>query len=41
MPLTDEVMRIQFYDKIDDCKTLEYIEHSYSLDEYKEKQGFI
>ena len=29
MPLTEEVMRTQFYDKVDTYETLEYTKHSY------------
>ena len=36
IPLTEEVMRTQFYDKVDEYKTLEYTEHSYRQDEFKE-----
>ena len=37
MPLTEEVMRTQFYDKVDEYETLEYTKNSYRLEEYKEK----
>ena len=37
MPLTEEIMRTQFYDKVDEYKTLEYTNHSYRQEEYKEK----
>ena len=37
MPLTEEVMRTQFYDKFDDYQTLEYTDKSYKLEEYSEK----
>ena len=36
IPLTEEVMRTQFYDKVDEYKTLECTEHSYRQDEFKE-----
>ena len=35
--LTEEIMRTQFYDKVDNYDTLEYTEHSYRLEEYQEK----
>ena len=28
MPLSEEVMTTQFYDKVDDCETLEYTSNS-------------
>ena len=34
--LTEEIMRTQFYDKVDTYDTLEYTEHSYRLDKFKE-----
>ena len=37
MPLAEEVMRTQFYDKVDEYETLEYTRNSYRLEEYKEK----
>ena len=37
MTLTEEIMRTQFYDKVDEYKTLEYSKQSYRQDEYKEK----
>ena len=36
MPLTEEVMRTQFYDKVNEYETLEYTKNSYRLEEYKE-----
>ena len=41
MPLTEELMRTQFYDKVDDYKTLEYTKHSYRQEEYKEKNNTV
>ena len=35
--LTEEVMRTQFYDKVDNYDTLEYTEHAYRLDKFKEQ----
>ena len=35
--LTEEIMRTQFYDKVDNYDTLEYTEHAYRLDKFKEK----
>ena len=40
IPLTEEVMRTQFYDKVDEYKTLEYTEHSYRQDEFKQTKTF-
>ena len=37
MPLTEEVMRTQFCDKVDEYGTLEYTKNSYRLEEYKDK----
>ena len=39
--LTEDIMRTQFYDKVDNYKTLEYTTQSYKLDEYKEKKRDI
>jgi tRNA1(Val) A37 N6-methylase TrmN6 len=37
MPLTEEVMRTELYDKVDEYETLEYTNNSYRLEEHKEK----
>ena len=37
MPLSEEVMATQFYDKADDYETLEYTYNSFKKDEYSEK----
>ena len=37
MPLTEEVMRTQFYDKVGNYETLEYTNQSYKQEEYTEK----
>ena len=37
MELTGEVLNTQFYDKVDDYKTLEYIKRNCRLEEYVEK----
>jgi hypothetical protein len=37
MELTDEVLNTQFYDKVDDYKTLEYNKKNCRLEEYVEK----
>ena len=36
MELTDDIMNTQFYDKVDDCKTLEYNEKNCRLETYEE-----
>ena len=41
MVLTEEVTRTQFYDKVDEYKTLEYTKHSYKQEEYKEKDKTV
>ena len=35
--LTEEVMRTQFYDKVDEYNTLEYTKQSYRLEKYEPK----
>ena len=37
MPLTEEVMCTQFYDKVDKYETLKYTKKACRLEEYKEK----
>ena len=37
MPLTEEVMKTQFYDKVDEYNTLEYTDKSYRQEEFKEQ----
>ena len=37
MELTDEVLNTQFYDKVDDYKTLEYNPENFRLEKYEEK----
>ena len=37
IPLTEDIMRTQFYDKVNEYETLEYTKKSYKLEEYKEK----
>ena len=37
MPLTEEVMRTQFYDNVDEYETLAYTNNSHRLEEYKGK----
>ena len=37
MPLTEEVMETQFYDKVDEYNTLEYTDKSYRMEEFKQK----
>ena len=39
--LTDEVLNTQFYDKVDDCKTLQYNETNCRLEGYVEKYTSI
>ena len=41
MSLTEEVMRTQFYDKVDEYKTLEYTEYSYRQEEYQERNNTL
>ena len=36
MELTDEVLNTQLYDKVDDCKTLEYNSKNCRLEKYEE-----
>ena len=36
MPLTEEIMHTQFYDKADEYKTLDYTKTSYKQEEFKE-----
>ena len=38
MELTDEVLKTQFYDKVEDYKTLEYNEHNCKLQKYEENK---
>ena len=37
MPLTEEVMETQFYDKVDEYNTLEYTDKSYRMEEFQQK----
>ena len=37
MPLTEDVMETQFYDKVNEYNTLEYTNKPYRLDEFKQK----
>ena len=41
MPLIEEVMRTQFYDKVDEYNTFEYTEHSYRQEEYTEQNNHV
>ena len=41
MPLTEEVMETQFYDKVDEYNTLEYTDKSYRKEGFKEKSDII
>ena len=41
MPLTEEVMETQFYDKVDEYNTLEYTDKSYRKEEVKEMSDII
>ena len=41
MPLTEEVMRSQCYDKVETYETLEYTKHSYRQEEYKEQHNTV
>ena len=36
MPLTEEIMNTQFYDKVDDYNTLEYTNNSYKQEDFEE-----
>ena len=36
MPLTEEIMHTQFYDKVDEYNTLDYTKNSYKQEEFKE-----
>ena len=36
MPLTEEIMHTQSYDKVDENKTLDYTNNSYNQEEFKE-----
>ena len=38
MELTDEVLKTQFYDKVEDYKTLEYNENNCKLQKYEENK---
>ena len=41
MPLTEEVLRTQFYDTVDTYETLYYTKHSYRQDECKETHNNV
>ena len=41
MPLTEEVMETQLYDKVDEYNTFEYTDKSYRKGEFKEKSDII
>ena len=41
MELSDEVLKTQFYDKVEDYKTLEYNENNCKLQKYEENKKTI
>ena len=41
MTLNEDVLRTQFYDKVDEYNTLEYTKQSYSLENYETKHNIF